>query len=155
VNFLTFMMLHLARHPEIVKELQTDKLKLMRSAEEMFRRFPITQQGRMVAKDQAFRGVDLRAGDMVLLPTVLHSIDDSLNPDPLKLDPNRKSPSHSTFGAGKHRCAGMHLARMEVIATLEEWFKRIPEFGLREGTRPIFKASITANVSNIQLVWNR
>lgn len=153
VNFLGFMMLHLARNPELVAELRADKIKLMRSAEEMFRRFPVVSEARMVAKDQEYKGVNLKHGDMILLPTALHGLDEAENPDPWKIDLQRRGMSHTTFGGGPHRCAGMHLARMEVICTLEEWFNRIPEFGLAPGAKPVFHSGIVAAVDNIPLVW--
>jgi cytochrome P450 len=153
VNFLSFMMIYLARHPEMVAELRTDELKLKRSAEEMFRRFPVVSEARMVARDQSYRGVELKRGDMILLPTALHGLDDQENHDPLTVDPDRRGISHSTFGGGPHRCAGLHLARMEAIVTLEEWFKRIPEFRLQDGARPIYHSGIVAAVDNVPLVW--
>jgi cytochrome P450 len=153
VNFLSFMMIYLARHPELVAELRSDELKLKRSAEEMFRRFPVVSEARMVAKDQVFRGVELKHGDMILLPTALHGLDDRENADPFKVDVDRRPISHSTFGGGPHRCAGLHLARMEAIVTLEEWFKLIPEFSLAEGAAPIYHSGIVAAVDNVPLVW--
>jgi cytochrome P450 len=125
----------------------------MRSAEEMFRRFPVVSDARMVAKDLSFKGVQLKRGDMILLPTALHGLDESLNPDPWKLDLDRRGMSHSTFGGGPHRCAGMHLARMETIISLEEWLKRIPEFSLRADAKPTYFSGIVAAVQNVPLVW--
>lgn len=153
VNFLCFMMIYLARHPEKVEELRSDPLKLMRSAEEMFRRFPVVSDARMVAEDMNYRGVELKRGELILLPTALHGLEEESNPDAWDLDLSRKGISHSTFGAGPHRCAGMHLARMEVIVTLQEWLKRIPEFGLRPGSQPTYRAGIIAAVDNVPLVW--
>jgi len=153
VNFLSFMMIYLARHPELVAELRGDDLKLKRSAEEMFRRFPVVSEARMVAKDQTYRGVELKRGDMILLPTVLSGLDEHDNPNPFMVDLNRRGISHSTFGGGPHRCAGLHLARMEAIITLEEWFKHIPEFSLAEGARPIYHSGIVAAVDNVPLIW--
>jgi cytochrome P450 len=153
VNFLSFIMIYLARHPEVTAELRSDPLKLMRSAEEMFRRFPVVSEARMVAKDISFKGVQLKRGDMILLPTALHGLDETLNPDPWKLDLDRRGMSHSTFGGGPHRCAGMHLARMETIVSLEEWLKRIPEFSLRADAKPTYFSGIVAAVQDVPLVW--
>jgi len=154
VNFLGFMMTYLARHPETVEELRSDPLKLMRSAEEMFRRFPVISEARMVAQDMVYCGVSLRKGDMILLPTSLHGLEAAENPDPWKVDLARKGIRHTTFGAGVHRCAGMHLARMEVIVTLQEWLKRIPQFRLRDENAPICHSGIIAAIDNIPLVWD-
>jgi cytochrome P450 len=107
----------------------------------------------MVALDQEYRGVELKRGDMILIPTALHGLDESINPEPWTLDLNRRALSHSTFGGGPHRCAGLHLARLEVTVTLQEWLKCIPEFSLRAGTRPVYYSGIVAAVENVQLVW--
>jgi cytochrome P450 len=153
VNFLSFMMYHLAKHPEIVAELRGDPLVLQRSVEEMFRRFPVIAEARMVAQDQTYRGVELKRGDMILVPTAMHGLDEAENDNPMKLDIHRKKVVHSTFGAGPHRCAGMHLARMEAIVTLQEWLKRIPEFHVKAGSTPTFRSGIIAAVDNVQLEW--
>ena len=155
VNFLSFMMLHLAKHPEIVAELRANPLVLQRSVEEMFRRFPVIAEARMVSGDQEYRGVTLKHGDMILIPTALHGLDEDQNANPMELDIHRKRVNHMTFGGGPHRCAGMHLARMEAVVTLQEWLSRIPEFHLAAEVRPTFRSGIIAAVDNVSLVWNR
>jgi camphor 5-monooxygenase len=153
VNFLSFMMLHLAKHPEIVAELRGDPLVLQRSVEEMFRRFPVIAEARMVHGDQEYRGVTLKHGDMILIPTAMHGLDETENADAMELDIHRKKIQHMTFGGGPHRCAGMHLARMEAIVTLQEWLARISEFHVAQGATPTFRSGIIAAVDNIQLEW--
>jgi cytochrome P450 len=107
----------------------------------------------MVARDQSYRGVELKRGDMILLPTALHGLDEAVNADPWEVDWNRRAPQHSTFGGGPHRCAGLHLARLEATVTLQEWIKRIPEFRLGEGSSPVYYSGIVAAVENVPLVW--
>ena len=155
VNLLCFMMIYLAQHPQTVAELRSDPVKLRRSAEEVFRRFPVVSDARMVTKDMTFEGVELKHGDMILLPTALHGLEEESNPDPWRLDLRRFEigMNHSTFGAGPHRCAGMHLARLEVIVTLQEWLARIPEFRLKEGAAPVYRSGIIAAVDHVSLVW--
>ena len=154
VNFLNFVMIHLARHPEIADDMRNDPLRLMRGVEEMFRRFPVVSDARMVTGDFEYRGTQLKHGDLILLPTALHGLDGTQNADPWTLDLGRRGPSHSTFGGGPHRCAGIHLARMEVVVTLQEWLKRIPEFRLREDAAPIYYSGIVAAIKNVPLVWD-
>lgn len=154
VNLLGFVMLHLGQHPDKVAELREDPVKLKRAAEEMFRRFPVVSDARTVAYDMEFHGVQLKKGELILLPTALHGLDERENDDPWELDFSRGSPKHSTFGQGPHRCAGMHLARLEVIVTLEEWLKRIPEFRVVPGSKPLFLAGIIGTVKKVQLEWD-
>jgi cytochrome P450 len=35
---------------------------------------------------------------------------------------------HLGFGAGPHRCPGMHLPRAELAIVLREWHERIPDY---------------------------
>ena len=60
---------------------------------------------------------------------------------------------YNTFGIGTHRCAGVHLARLEVIVTLQEWLKRIPEFRVAQGTRPHYRTGMVALAENVHLAW--
>ena len=154
VNFLGFFMVYLAHHPEKVAEMRDDSVTLMRGVEELFRRFPVVSDARMVAKDIEYDGVQLKRGDMILLPTALHSLDETKNPDPWTVDLGRKNPSHSTFGGGVHRCAGLHLARMEVTVTLQEWLKRIPQFSLHPDAKLTYHSGIVAAIDGVHLVWN-
>jgi len=153
VNLLSFMMIYLARHPEKVAELRETPDLVSRGVEEIFRRFAVVADGRMVARDIDYRGVQLRKGDMVLLPTPLHGLDERENSNAWDLDFHRKEGAHSTFGAGPHRCAGAQLARMEVIATLEAWLKHIPRFQLRPGAEPVYQSGTIASVDHVRLVW--
>ena len=154
VNLLCFMMIYFARHPDKVTELRDHPLKLMRSAEEVFRRFAVVADARMVARDLTYEGVELKRGEMILLPTPLHGLDENSNAAAWDFDPSRRNISHSTFGAGPHRCAGLHLARTEVVVTLQEWFKRIPAFRLKDDSAPVYRAGIIAAVDNVPLVWD-
>ena len=153
VAFLNFAMIYLARNPDKVAEIRSDPKKIASGAEELFRRFPVISEARMIAKDQEYDGVALKQGEMVLLPTALAGLDETVYPDPWNVDFTRKGAPHLTFGGGVHRCAGALFARLELVTTLEEWLKRIPEFSL-QGDIPIGYASgIVANVTNVPLVW--
>ncbi|WP_068077699.1 cytochrome P450 [Novosphingobium lentum] len=153
VNFLSFMMIYLARHPETVAEMVSDPMKLQRGVEEMFRRFAVVSDARYVVEDMEYHGTQLRAGDLILLPTALHGLDDTQHENPMKVDLSRRNVAHSTFAQGPHRCAGMHLARLEVLVMLQEWLARIPRFSLKDGAAPIYHAGIVAAVEDIPLVW--
>jgi len=56
------------------------------------------------------------------------------NRDPLKfsnpdvVDLIRAKNPHLGFGAGIHRCMGIHLARQTLKLALEAWLKAIPAF---------------------------
>ena len=68
--------------------------------------FGIVSIARLVTRDLEFHGAPLRAGDMILLPTVLHGLDERENPDPMRVDFARGNARPSTFGPGAHHCVG-------------------------------------------------
>ncbi len=153
VNFLGFVMAFLGKHPAHVQQLVDDPTRIPRCVEELFRRFPVVAEARMVKQDLVYEGLELKKGEMILLPTVLTGLDERENSNAMEVDFLRERPSHTTFGEGVHRCVGMHLARLEVIVTLQEWLSRIPRFSLAPGARPRFHAGLIAGISNVPLVW--
>jgi cytochrome P450 len=48
--------------------------------------------------------------------------------DPEHVDIDRAPNPHLTFGAGPHRCLGIHFARMIIHVVLEEVLARIPDY---------------------------
>jgi cytochrome P450 len=153
VGFLGFMLLFLARNPSYTKQMTDNPEQIPQCVEELFRRFPIVGDARIVPRDMEFDGVTLKKGDMIQVPTALSGLDDQMNEDPWTVDFNRSRPLHNTFGSGVHRCAGIHLARTEITVTLQEWLSRVPEFKVVDGAKPKYLTGMVATVENIQLEW--
>lgn len=153
VSFLSFVMLFLARNPAHLKQLADDPALIPHSVEELLRRFPIVSDARIIAHDIEYDGVQLKQGDMIQVPTALSGLDEEMNEDPWKVVFGRKRPEHSTFGDGPHRCAGMHLARLEITITLHEWLTRIPSFHLADSAAPRFSSGMVAMVEDVPLEW--
>ena len=154
VNFLPFCMEYLARNPADVAALRDDPAKISTRIDELLRRFPVVSQARLVTQDVERDGVTLKQGEMVLVASVLHGTDERENEDPLTVDFKRKRISHTTFGSGAHVCAGMHLANLEIIVTLQEWLKRIPEFRLAKGFKLAAHSGVVAQVERLDLEWD-
>ena len=153
VNFLSFVFYYLAEHPQYQRLLGAQRASIPLAVEEFFRRLPLVADGRLVKHDMVVDGVRLKAGDMVLLPTMLHGLDERENPEPMKFDLQRQNARHSFFGNGPHRCAGLHIARAEVRITLEEWLAAIPRFELASGAKPRYHAGVVAMLDCLPLVW--
>lgn len=153
VNILGFFMEFLARNPDHTRQLVDDPKLIRKGIEELFRRFPVVAEARMVKVDTEVDGTLMKAGEMVCVPTLLGGTDDRMNGCPMHVDFNRKGISHVTFGDGPHICAGQHFARLEAIVTLEEWLKRIPEFEIPAGERISHKSGIVCTVERLPLVW--
>ena len=153
VNILSFFMEFLAKNPAHRKQLTDDPKLIRKGIEELFRRFPVVCEARMVKIDTECDGVTMMAGDMVCVPTLLGGTDDQMNECPMHVDFHRKKISHVTFGDGPHICAGQHFARLEATVTLEEWLKRIPEFEIAPGETISHKSGIVCTVEKLPLVW--
>jgi cytochrome P450 len=154
VNFLGFMMLFLAQNHRHRHRLVAEPAAIPGAVEEFVRRFGVVSIARLVTRDVDFHGAPLREGEMILLPTVLHGLDDRENEDPMRVDFDRRSTRHSTFGQGAHHCVGAHLARAELRITLEEWLQRIPDFELAPGATIECQGGIVGCVRALPLVWN-
>lgn len=154
VSFMGFMMTFLARNPAHRHQLVADRSLIWPAVDEFLRRFPIVQNGRLVVSDYVYSGVTMKAGDIVIMPGVLHGLDEREHADPLTVDFHRKNPAHSTFGNGAHRCPGAMLARTELRITLEEWLARIPDFRIMSGKHPVTRGGIVGCVVELPLQWD-
>jgi cytochrome P450 len=146
-------MLFLARHPVHRRQLRDAPERIPAAIEELVRRFGIVSIARLVTRDLDFHGAPLHCGDMILLPTVLHGLDERENADPTRVDFGRSHARHSTFGQGAHHCVGAQLARTELRVTVEEWLARIPEFEVAPGATIACQGGIVGCVSELPLVW--
>jgi camphor 5-monooxygenase len=154
VNFLSYVLLYLARDGEARHMLAQNPEKIMLGVHELFRRFGLVVIARIVKEDVSYRGVDLKAGEMVCLPTQVHGLDEAINADPMRVDFNRPRARHSAFGSGPHMCPGQELARAEVAITIEEWLKRIPDFRVATDADTTVSGGIVAQINRLVLEWD-
>lgn len=124
-----------------------------KAVDELLRRFPVVNQGRLVRNDTTFKGVEMKAGEMVILPTTLANIDERRFPNPLAVDFDRATPVHSTFGNGAHRCPGSNLGRTEMKIFLQEWLKRIPDFRIDPASKVGVRSGVNGTLYSLPLVW--
>lgn len=152
-TMMGFFARFLADNPDFRHQLQADPALIPAAVEEMLRRFPIANLAREVRADCELDGVSLRAGDMVLVPTVAYGLDDRQFEHPEQIDFERKNKIHETFGDGAHRCLGSMLARVELRVFIEEWLKRIPDFSIKPGAEVHVSSGSVAGIKNLPLVW--
>lgn len=154
VNFLSFVLLFLARDQDARQALAANPSAIMASVHELFRRFGLVVIARTVREDIEYRGVTLKAGEMVCIPTQVHGLDDNINADPMRVDFARNRARHSAFGSGPHMCPGQELARAEVAITIAEWLKRIPDFRVAADADTSISGGIVAQVNRLVLEWD-
>lgn len=152
---LGMMMRFLATHPEHRQRLRAEPALCSQAASEFLRRFPIATVARYVAEDMEFRGVTLKEGDIMVVPTGIVNFDEAHFPDPFTVDFDRpNSDTHFTFGAGTHRCPGAILAHAECKIVLEEWLRHIPDFEI-DGEDVRLLGGIVTTLPSLPLKWDR
>lgn len=122
--------LFMAENPEIRQELVDDLSIVPTAVEEMLRWEPGTCPARLLKADTVVGGVQMRAGDKVLIPVESANHDETAFKDADTVDLRRNPNPHLAFGAGIHRCVGSHLARMELRVAFEELHARMPHYRL-------------------------
>lgn len=147
------MFRRMALQPGIQDAIRADRSLINSSVEEFLRTQPILSSNRIVKKDFEWHGVQLKAGDRVMCFNPGGNFDPARFDDPRRFDPARKANRHMTFVAGVHICLGAPLARRELRILLDEWFRRIPPFRLKEGAdATVFPGLLS--IRNLPLVWD-
>lgn len=147
-----FLALNPGHRADLVAHLDDEDF-LKRAIEELVRRHGLANTARVIAEDFDYKGVAFKAGDRILPANLFVGLDDRLNADPLTVDFNREKSNHAAFGNGPHACPGAVLARREIKIFLQEWLKRIPDFSIRPGTKPILATGMVNGVLRLDLVW--
>ncbi|MBS1847399.1 MAG: cytochrome P450, partial [Actinobacteria bacterium] len=123
--------------------LRADRSLLPSAIEEMLRWVtPIKNMNRTVTEDVTFQGVDLHAGDKMLLLYPSANRDESVFTDPFSFDIRRHPNDHVAFGGyGTHHCLGKSLARLELQVMFETLLDRLPDLDLTEASEPAYRAA--------------
>lgn len=149
---LGFLFHQVAKDPVLQRELREDVTLIPRAVEECLRMYGIiTRVGRKVTSDVTIEGCTLRTGDMISMAPAAAGRDPLRFPEPTRFDVHRTKEANLAFGAGPHRCLGLHLARQEMTIALEEWLKRVP-FSLAEPAGPVMGGILCP--TRVELKWD-
>jgi cytochrome P450 len=154
-NVLTYSFRYLAANPGLRRLLRSEPDRIPDAVEEFLRYFSIASTVRVVTRDTEFAGCPMKAGDRVVLPTASAGRDANQYPDPDEFRLDRFPNPHLAFGAGPHRCAGAHLARLELRIALEEWHRRIPDYELVADWPVTEYVGAVAGLTALPLRWQR
>jgi cytochrome P450 len=151
---LGFIFHHLAGDPDLRHRLTAQPELWPRAVEEFIRLYPLVyMDGRLVTRDIDFHGLPLRKGNIVWLGLGTANHDPQKFANPLTFDLDREHIGHHlAFGAGPHRCMGMHLARHELIIAVTEWHKRIPDYELA-GDEQLYERGAQLSINRLPLRW--
>lgn len=123
---------HLAGNPADLARLVAEPELLPTAMEELLRAYAPVTMARLVREDTEWNGCPMKAEEWVLVsfPSANRDPDAFDRPDEVIID--REVNRHVAFGLGIHRCAGSHLARMELRVALEVWLEAFPSFSLAD-----------------------
>jgi cytochrome P450 len=139
---LDCMVAFLATHADHRRQLVDDPSIIPAAIDELLRWLtPVMVIPRSIKEDVEMGGVQLQAGDDVMLAIGAANMDESEFPDP-EVDFHRQPNRHVAFGGSNHSCLGAHLARLELRVTLEELHDRIPDYRIPEGVDLHFSPGI-------------
>ncbi len=139
---LDCMVAFLATHPEHRHQLVNDPSIIPSAVEELLRWLtPVMVIPRSIKEDLELGGVQLHAGDSVMLALGAANDDESEFPGS-EVDFERLPNRHVAFGGSNHSCLGAHLARLELRVTLEELHRRIPDYRISDDVEIHFSPGI-------------
>lgn len=136
-NFV-YVLLH---NPDQLDLLRSDLELIPKAVEELTRYVPLGYGGaiaRYALEDVEMGGVTVRAGEAVVPELPAANRDESVFPQPDRLDILREqSVSHLGWGHGAHHCIGAALGRMELQVALDVLLRRLPGLRLADGENGI------------------
>ncbi|HEX6968488.1 MAG TPA: cytochrome P450 [Micromonosporaceae bacterium] len=115
----------LLAHPDQWERLDKDRSLLDSAVEEMLRWWtPVIHFRRTATTDTTLGGVDIKAGDKVVVYFASANRDPRVFPDPDVFDIGRFPNDHLSFGHGPHFCLGAALGRHQMRAMFTALLER-------------------------------
>ncbi len=153
---ICFTLLHLAHDPQLQAQLREDPAQIPAFVEEMLRlEAPGPAIPRVTTREVNIGGVTIPARSVVWL--ALEAAGRENGGDEISTASNGeiRRQRHWAFGAGIHRCLGMHLARLELAEFVTEWLSRVPQFELEPGFAPAIRHLPTGvtHLGSLMLRW--
>jgi cytochrome P450 len=141
----------LAQHPEERRRVMDNPSLIPAVVEELMRyESPVPSSGvRYAIDDFDVNGVGVRKGDMIYLCWATANLDPAVFDDPLTVNFDRQSNRHIAFAAGRHRCLGSHLARLEIRLALEQFHRRVSDYWITEGEEVGYKFEGVRHASHL------
>lgn len=126
-NGLPGALLTLFGHPAQYRQLR-ERPELTGPAVEELLRFwpPVMNIRRTAAADTELGGRPIRRGDKVVVYHASANRDETVFPEPDRLDLTRTPNDHVSFGYGPHFCVGAQLARVQLRLMVRELLDRLP-----------------------------
>lgn len=121
---------HLATHPDDRRRLVAEPDLLPTANEELLRAYAPVNVARRVTRDVEVHGVEMHAGDHVMMTFPIACRDPAQFDDADRVIIDRDRNRHLAFGVGIHRCLGSNLARLEMEVAIATFLRHMPDFSL-------------------------
>jgi len=122
-------LLELERHPEQRADLIADPTLSVAAFEEMMRHQGVLQHvGRTALRDFEVGGVEIPAGDRVILLLQSANRDEREFENGDSFDIRREPKRNLALGIGRHHCIGSHLARLEGRILIETMLPQLRNY---------------------------
>jgi cytochrome P450 len=123
----------LGQRPEQMAAVRADPAATVPIAREEMLRYcaPAQWFARTARTPFTIHGETIEPGQRIITLLASANRDEREYPDPDEFIWDRPIKRSLVFGRGQHFCIGYHLARLEVAVLVQEWLRRVPDFGIR------------------------
>jgi cytochrome P450 len=127
------MAMHLAKHPDLLLQLQQEPHRMEAAVEEFLRLYsPYRGFARTPRQAVNLHGTHIAAGEPIAMTYASANRDETVFPNPHEFIWDRPNLSeHMAFGRGPHFCAGAHLARLELQLALQVMVNSLKKITIR------------------------
>jgi cytochrome P450 len=142
-------------HPSSADVLRARPELMPSAVDEMLRWWtPVMTFRRTASRTTRLPGVDIAAGDKVVVSFAAANRDPDVFPDPDRFDIERTPNPHLSFGHGPHFCLGSHLARVQMRALIGDLLARTSS--LEYAGKPAFlRSNFQRGVKRLPMRWSR
>jgi cytochrome P450 len=152
-GIMGFGMIFLSENADQRQRLLDDVALIPTAIEELLRLGVGTAPARLVTKPVTLHGVELQPGDKIVSFLSSANRDPAMFECPHALQIDREHNRHLTFAAGRHRCIGSNLARIELVVAFEELLARLPDFQVDPDRPPKFHHGQIRGIQELHLTF--
>jgi cytochrome P450 len=147
--------LHLLSHPEQAALVKVDRELVPNAIEESVRLEPAAAVvDRYATADVELAGAAIGRGELVRVSIAGANRDPAVFPDPDRFDIRRPNAGrHLAFAHGPHVCIGMHLARLEAHAAVEQLLRRLPALRLDPASPAAPRGLVFRKPPELRVLW--
>jgi cytochrome P450 len=147
---LGFMLLLVAERPALQTRLRDEPSLIPSAIEEFMRYVTLTRSHtRTVKADTVVGDHQFKAGERIHLNWAGANHDPAVFEQPEELVIDRQPNRHMGFGFGAHTCVGIHMARAEMKAALEEVLDAMDNIRISEPDQIVEHPGSTWGVGNL------